>query len=65
MTIHTHLDELKRCMDKLETIGRLQMEYFIEQELTVNTHAYLKMNNDINLLIDFTGKYLRFKSLIE
>jgi len=52
-------------MDKLETIGRLQMEYFIEQELTVNTHAYLKMNNDINLLIDFTGKYLRFKSLIE
>jgi hypothetical protein len=63
--IRTHLDQHKRNMDQLETIGRLQMEYFIEQDLTVNTHAYLKMNHDINLLIEFTQKYLLFASSIE
>jgi hypothetical protein len=47
-------------MDKLEVIGRLQLEYFIEQELTVNTHSYHKMSNDVKFLINFTQKFVDF-----
>jgi hypothetical protein len=51
-------------MDKLEVIGRLQLEYFIEQELTVNTHSYLKMSNDVRLLITFTQKFVDFEATV-
>jgi hypothetical protein len=36
------------------------MEYFIDQELTVNTHSYLKMSNDVKMLIAFTQKFADF-----
>lgn len=55
---------IKEKMDKLEVIGRLQLEYFIEQELTVNTHSYLKMNNDVRLLISFAQKFVDFEASV-
>lgn len=51
-------------MDKLQTIGKLQTEYFIEQELGINTHSYLKMSSDLGLLLSFTRKLIEFSERV-
>jgi hypothetical protein len=59
------LSAVKENMVKLEDIGKLQDRYFIDQDLTVNTHSYQKMSNDIQLLSGYIKKYLRFKERME
>lgn len=58
------LKEVKSNMNKLQEISKLQDRYFIDQDLTVNSHSYEKMQSDSKLLIDYLQKYMSFKETI-
>ena len=41
---------IKANIKKIEEVSRIQSLYFIDQDLSINSHSYQKIINDIKLL---------------